>query len=299
MAKIPVGKTISYAYSFTFGNFLTVVGLAWFPLLLVGIGAYLALPPYFAGLQAMMATQDPTKLSSAGGYMLLFMIVMFMSFNMIYVAVARQALGLRTGPAFFYFSLDRAFWRLLGAYLLMFLIVMGVMIAGGIVFGVLAGILVATVGQGVAAGAAGVTGAVVLVGLTFFLMFRLLFFMAPVTVAEGHRVLRRSWTLSGGNFWRIFAVLLAIMVPLIIVEIVLEVVIFGFVSLGPLRPNASPQETIAFYQQIGAQLYGMLPFLAPVAIVLYAVVIGLLISASSFAYRALVPATEGVAAEFA
>jgi len=32
MTKIPVGKTIAYAYGFTFGHFLTVLGLAWVPL---------------------------------------------------------------------------------------------------------------------------------------------------------------------------------------------------------------------------------------------------------------------------
>ena len=56
MAKIPVAKTISYAYGFTFRNFLTVLGLAWFPLLISASSfAYRTLVPATEGVAAEFA----------------------------------------------------------------------------------------------------------------------------------------------------------------------------------------------------------------------------------------------------
>jgi hypothetical protein len=51
--------------------------------------------------------------------------------------------------------------------------------------------------------------------------------------------------------------------------------------------------------QMMAQLSGLLPLLVPIAIVFYAATIAMIVSASAFAYRSLVPAPEGTAAEFA
>src|SRR5215510_9262610 len=127
MTKIPVGKTIAYAYGFTFGNFLTVLGLSWVPLVIMSVVAYFTIPAYFEGLQTMLTTGDTGALLAGFGLMSLFFVVMLVSFIMVYVAIARQALGLRSGPAFFYFSLDAAFWRLLLGFLLSFLIIGGLM----------------------------------------------------------------------------------------------------------------------------------------------------------------------------
>ena len=297
MTKIPVGKTIAYAYGFTFGNFLTVLGLSWVPLAIMAVAAYFALPAYFEGLRAALATGDPTRVYSGFGSMFLFGIVALMGFIMIYVGVARQALGLRTGPALFYFSLDAAFWRLLGAYLLagllafsaMFLVAFGMTIAA-----------VAFLGQG--AGEAILVAALIPVMVflcLIYLFLRLMFFQAAVAVAEGERIVRRSWSLSKGNFWRIFAVLLAIVVPLFIVQFAVQIAFFSSLMIAPPPRDAGPEAAAAFMAQLGTQFAGLLPFLAPIAAIFYAAFIGLITSASAFAYRSLVPAAEGTAEAFA
>jgi hypothetical protein len=289
MTKIPVGKTLAYAYGFTFGNFLTVLGLCWVPLAITAAAAIVAFPTYVAGVQAMLTTGDPSGLVSGGGLMFLFFVVGFASFIMIYVAIARQALGLRSGPAFYYFSLDAAFWRLFLAYLLTIVIAIG----GGIVLAIVSGILTV-----VFAPLAAVVLIVALFGMVYA-MLRVTFLQAPIAVAEDRRVVQRSWSLGKGNFWRIFAILLGIMIPLAIVQIVVQMSFFSSLSIVLPPEDAGPAEQLAFLAQVQTEVMNLLPVLIPVAVVFYAVMIGMVVSASAYAYRALVPAPEGTAAEFA
>jgi hypothetical protein len=44
MAKIPVAQTLEHAYGFTFGHFLTVIGLTWVLFLIMTIGGYFFCP---------------------------------------------------------------------------------------------------------------------------------------------------------------------------------------------------------------------------------------------------------------
>jgi hypothetical protein len=294
MTKIPVGKTIAYAYGFTFGHFLTVLGLAWVPLALVAVGAYLTLPSYYSGMAAMATAGDVSAGASGLGLMFLFLLILFAGFVMIYVAIARQALGLRTGPAFFYFSLDAAFWRLLLAYLLTMLIAFGLAMVVAIVAGIAAVVFTALSTLVLSV----LMSLITLIGIVY-VMVRLTFLQPPIAVVEEHRVIRRAWELGKGNFWRMFAVLLGIMVPLMIVQFVIQITLFSSLAITPPPEDASPAEAAAFMAQMATEIVGVLPFLVPIAIVFYAAMIAMIVSASAFAYRSLVPAPEGTAAEFA
>jgi len=299
VAKIPVAQTLEHAYGFTFGRFLTVIGLTWVSFLILAIGCYFLLPPYFTAIQTMIQTRNPAALGAALGVIPLLVLLTFLCFNMIYVAIARQSLGSRTGTAWFYFSLDAAFWKLLGVYLLM-LLVFGAFAIGAVIVVTILSAAGGLLGQAGRAFVRGLAIVIMILGL-FYVMLRLMFFAVPVTVAEGRRILRRSWALSGGNFWRIFAVLLAIYIPFVIVEMILEGIVFASVAMNMPPPGAGPEQALAYMNQLGTQLYGLLPLLVPVVLVLYAILLSLLISSPTFAYRALVPASnpEGVAAEFA
>ena len=289
MTKIPVGKTIAYAYGFTFGNFLTVLGLSWLPLAIVGLGAYLTLPSYLSGMAAMMTAGDVNALASGVGLMVVFALIAFGGFIMIYVAIARQALGLRTGPAFFYFSLDAAFWRLLFAYFITMVIAFGLVLGVAIIIGLAAVVFAPLLA---------LVPLLALLSMVYALV-RLTFLQPALAVAEDRHVIRRSWELGKGNFWRIFAILLSIMVPLLIVQFIVQISLFSSLAIVPPPEDASPAEAAAFLAQMATQIVGVLPFLVPIAIVFYAALIAMIVSASAFAYRSLVPAPEGTAAEFA
>ena len=289
MTKIPVGKTIAYAYGFTFGNFLTVLGLSWAPLAIMAVVALFALPAYFNGMVAIVTTGDASAFFAAAGLMFVLFIAVFAGFIMIYVAIARQALGLRTGPAFFYFSLDAAFWRLLLAYLVTIVIALGL----GIALSIFTGIAVV-----VFAPLAILVPIAAVFGMVYGVL-RLTFLLPPIAVAEERQLISRSWALGKGNFWRMFAVLLAIVIPLAVVQGIVQASLFSSLAIVPPPDEAGPAEMAAFMAQMMAQLSGLLPLLVPVAIVFYAATIAMIVSASAFAYRSLVPAPEGTAAEFA
>lgn len=289
MTKIPVGKTIAYAYGFTFGNFLTVLGLSWAPLAIMAVVALFALPAYFNGMVAIVTTGDASAFFAAAGLMFVLFVAAFGGFIMIYVAIARQALGLRTGPAFFYFSLDAAFWRLLLAYLVTIVIAFALAIGLSILAGIAAVIFAPLA----------ILVPIVAVIAIIYGGLRLTFLMPPIAVAEERQVISRSWSLGKGNFWRMFAVILAIVIPLAIVQGVVQVSLFSSLILVPPPEDAGPAEMAAFMAQMMAQVSSLLPLLVPVYIVFYAATIALIISASAFAYRSLVPAPEGTAAEFA
>ena len=66
---------------------------------------------------------------------------------------------------------------------------------------------------------------------------RLIFFLPAVVVAEERIGLGRSWELGGGNFWRIFAVMFVVIVPVAIgLAIVQNAVVGPFMPL--MQPNA-------------------------------------------------------------
>ena len=289
MGKIPVGKTLAFAYSFTFGNFLTVLGLSWVPLVITAVVAFVTLPTYFAGMQAMVANGDPSGMVTGGGLMFLLNIVAFASFIMIYVAIARQALGLRSGPAYYYFSVDAAFWRLLLAYLLTIVIAIGGAIVIMIVFGILLVVFAPLAVVVIIAGFFGLA----------YVMLRLTFLQPALAVAEEKGIVGRAWSLGKGNFWRFVAVLLGITIPMVVLLGIIQVSLFSSLPIVAPPEDASAADQLAFMAQMGAQIVALLPFLLPIAILFYSAMIAMVVSASAFAYRSLVPAPEGAAAEFA
>jgi hypothetical protein len=83
------------------------------------------------------------------------------------------------------------------------------------------------------------------------------------------------------------------------VQFIIEVSFFSSLAIRPPPENASPAEAAAFMAQMATQVVGLLPVLLPIAAVFYAAMIAMIVSASAFAYRSLVPAPEGTAEEFA
>ena len=68
-----------------------------------------------------------------------------------------------------------------------------------------------------------------------FAVLRLGFLLTPVVVAENRISLRRPWELSRGNFWRIFAIALAIVIPLALLAFLLMLLVVGWAPFGELH----------------------------------------------------------------
>lgn len=269
MNKLPVGRTILDAYRFAFSQLGTVIGLIWFPMVLAALLDFL---PMLTGGDG--ATQDSAVAFESLAATLLALLL----YAIMYVAVVRQALGIRQGPAVFHFALGPLEFRVYGALLLLyFLLVTGVLVFASAEF---------------AGGAfAPIARAVAFLGIlaVIYCGIRLGFLMVPAVVIEGRMDLARIWGLSAGNFWRMVGVLLAIFVPVWLANMAAIFALMGREIAAALPPQGSTDPAV-FEKHIGAierVLVRHNPEIMFVGLILAPFTIGLLISASAFAYRSL------------
>jgi hypothetical protein len=281
MNKIPVWKTIRFAYAFTFGDIGTIIGLIWLPTLLIAVLQFL---PYALGTQA--AAEDPATAATASLANFAFFSASLILYAVNAVAVMQHALGLRKGGATVHFSLGASEWRMLGANLLCAVIV------GGILLAYLVGILLATsLAKGMTAPAT--IGAIlyIVVGIciAIYVSLRLVFLVVPVVVAEEKVDLARGWMLTSGNFWRVLAVILAVSLPVFAIQLVATIFIVGPDIFAPLP--ASQDAMAAALKLRMASLDKHMPELIGLFLILAPFNFGLTLGAEAAAYRAIVPPT--------
>lgn len=239
MNKLVAGPTIRAAYAFAFGQIGTIIGLTWLPMVLMAVLRFL---PYGLGDVDLSPERNPAAAGAAGLRGLLFALAGVLLYAMANVAVTRQALGLRKGPAVVHFALGVAELRVWAATLLLWAI-LGVLATGcALAMVIAAGAAAAAGGQG--AGAA--VGAIVLLAgaaLLLVALIRLSFLYVPVAVAENRVSFERAWTLTAGNFWRIAAVVFAVTLPVFVVVLAAVAVLMGpeLVALASVADKLTPE----------------------------------------------------------
>lgn len=286
MKKIPVGATIAHAYRFAFGDILTVLRSIWLPLA-VQLGLTIFLLRHFIPLLRAFEAKDPAAISLMGPLLLLYPIILILFFAQM-TTVMKVALGIKQEIPLIDFPFGKDMWRLLGAFIVAGLAIVAMLIAFALAAGVLSFLLSATgMGKPLLA---------ILVGLLFvigyggmiFVIFRFLFLLAPVNIAEQRLGIGRAWQLSQGNFWRSFLIVLAILLPMIVAE---YAVMFAAIGWPPMPHGEGPQAfearrlewNIATLQAMVTYWYIALPFFA----LLMVVYIGTICGAQAFAYRKL------------
>jgi hypothetical protein len=289
MTKLPMGSTIRHAYTFTFGELGTIIGLCWLPLVLIAILQFL---PYAFGGDPMGAPENATAQGRHGLENLVSSLVMILLYAIAYVPVTQQALGLRHGPAVVHFALGLPEFRVFGALLLFFLVIFAMAVGIGIL-GLVAGGVSAMTGKNPVAGLG--FALVILAAVVGFIyaIVRLGFLIVPVTVAENQVSLTRAWILTRGNFWRIFAILAAVLVPLYLLHLGGLVALVGPGLFAPLpsNPTLAEQVLASRFALVGKHIpeyIGLTLILAPFNI-------GLGIGAAASAYRALAPSSSASA----
>ena len=291
MGKIPVGKTIAYAYGFLFHHIGTVVGLTLIPALLYAAADYVN-HSYAAAYQAQVQAGDAQAIGLYLLLSLLTLLVILFSSSVAAVAVTEEALGLRGAKPFVSFRVGRAEWRMFLANLRYFLgaiVLIGLAILVSVIAFLLAGVSLqpgaAPPKLSIAVVLATVLSAAVF-AYAFVSLLRMTFLLPPSVVAEEKGGLKRSHELTKGNFWRIFAIVLALSLPIMMLAVAGELAILrAFVG-----PDLFNQDTIDnLPARIDEALKNrLLPWEVFVSI-LFIFIFGLLYSASAFAYRALVP----------
>lgn len=300
MNRIPVGATIAHGYRFAFGSSLKILQAAWIALLLQAVLSFLMMQR-MSGLMASLMARDPSAAGQFGPLLLIYPFIIILFFVQV-TAVTELALNPEKPGGRFNFPIGKPTWRMVGAFLLASLA-----IAAAILIFVIAAIALGFILKmaGPSKGAAAI--AVLMVSLAFlvgycgliYVVCRFYFLLAPVTMAEERIALARAWKLTKGNFWRIFLVVLAIFIPVIVAE---YAVIFSAIGLPPVLPHGTGAEAmralqeaklawnLAMFAAVQKYWYIALPFF----VVLVIFWLGTSCAAQVFAYRKLTE-DEGLA----
>jgi hypothetical protein len=293
MDTIPVGKSIGGAYGFLVGRFFTILGLSWLPAAIYGVGRL----AFFHNVipHILSAAQQGTHPSPVvPGMLLAFILFSLLMVAIIALPLNREALGLHGEPVLARLVVGAPELRLFAAYVRLDIILIALVVA--LVFGVIG------VAMGAKAAVAAwpqlggwpvlpivhIAVALIAVLIMLYVAFRLSFLIAPVAAAEDKARLKRAWELSAGNFWRIFAIILAIIVPVFIVMGVCEFALMGS-QLRALHVAANGHSDPSAVVSMAVAHAPALVALAAAAIV---IVNALFAGAAATAYRALVPAPE-------
>ncbi|HEY4113081.1 MAG TPA: hypothetical protein VGM17_03385 [Rhizomicrobium sp.] len=289
MNKLPVGRTIAFAYRFTFTHLGTIIGLVWIPLVLIAVLRFL---PYAFGGNPDAAPENLTEegrraLEAIGSTLLIALL-----YSMAYVPVIRQALGLREGPAMVHFALGPPEFRLFGAILLFALVLICMAFAMAIAGTLFGGLVNAAAGKPSLIAFVAALSIIIMFCAMLFIALRLGFLLVPVTVAEQQISLGRSWSLTRGNFWRILGVILATTLPILLVDLAIVVAIVGPQQFFAPFPVGDAQTMNAAMSQRLAPLGQHMPLYLGLRLIVEPFMIGLNLGACAAAYRALAPAAS-------
>jgi hypothetical protein len=290
--KIPFERTISGAYRFAFTNILSIVGIGWFPYLLLCLfvaGVIYQFGPQFQALFDMFgAKPDPAAVRTIMATIFPLEAILAPPFivisAMVTVGIMRKALGQHPGPVLIFFSLGSQVWRLIGSYFLLVLLGIGMVIVLG------GGIALAGFALDKFAKPAAVPVIVLLVIAAYlgcvYTVIRIYFFLPAVVVAENHIGIRRSWHLGRGNFWRIVGIFLIVTIPVGLAAQTIESAIFQMAGASLfLQPGASPAEVHQFFSALLDVLKKTWPYFAAVQLLHMVLVSGLMAGAVANAYR--------------
>jgi len=302
MDKIPVGATIGHAYSFAFKDFLKILGVMWVPFVIM-MAATLALGTQVTAFTNALTTKNFAAVSNVisvlGPAYILFLFLIVMQI----LGITELALGKRQGASpYFFFTLGKPLWRLIGAYLLVVLLLIAAILvfvfAAGILAAIFTGVTGVAKGAKPSGAAAGVLGlAVVIIVPIVYCAFiyglvRQTFFLTPVVVAEERLGLRRAWSLGRGNFWRMFVIILALLVPFVILEGVF-LIEFVWQGLPPTAAQgATPEQITAWSMNSATRMQHYWFVLYPIYLIVSVIFYGYACGAQAFAYRSLVPAEK-------
>jgi hypothetical protein len=282
MNKIPVLKTVAYAYAFTLANLGAIVGLIWIPMLIVTLIGFFAQSTYLDAAIHFQGTRNPADLAPGLVWMLLFVVTALLGSAMMMVPVLEQALGRRQGHSLAHFALGPPEWRMFGAYLTL----VGFVLVLVIGIGILGSAVLAAVGFAggkvvAAASIASLLATVVSIAM-FVVVVRLAFFIPAVSVIEEKVDIGRGWSLGSGNTLRMLGVALLAGIPVALIYFGLEVALFGPDSVMP-GDNRAP--TLEEMNRLRSQM----PLSHALGFLMAPLTVGLNAGVVAAAYRAIIP----------
>jgi hypothetical protein len=300
MSKIPVGATIAHAYRFAFGRFVDIFLATWAASVLQAALSILLMRQIGTLMQGILA-RDPSVVGQFGPLLLLYPLAIFLLFVQV-TAVMELALGLLPGRRLFHFPAGKPVWRMIGAFVFALIVIIGLILCGVLAIAALGFVLRTALASLAPPMAKGIIAICILLSFLvgycalIYAMTRLTFLIPPAVIANRRIDLVTGWKLTRGNFWRIFLVLLAILVPFFIVEYGALFLAGGMPPLLPKSMSAEGQQ--AFQQAKAAWQLALIAKMSaawyitvPVTMVLTMLFLGLFSGAQAFAWRALTGST--------
>jgi hypothetical protein len=284
---LSVGPAIRFAFGFAFGQLGTIIGLIWAPMVAIAVLTFL--PHVLDGGGEALPEQSRAAASAAMLRDLVFWLTGMVFSSCVTVAVTRQALGLRSGPAIFHFSIGLAELRVTGATMLLRLIAFALAI--GIMLAMVAAALIAGANEVAAVAAAATVGIAGGLGLLYVLT-QLGFLLVAVTVAEQRLSLERVWTLARGNFWRITSVLFVVTLPPLLILLGAIVALTGR-ELYALTPILDKLTLEILTQRIQTILESHLATIIGLQLIMAPFTLGLFLGAAAYTYKDLADGTPG------
>jgi hypothetical protein len=257
MNSVPVGDTILRAWGFAGRRILPLLGAAWLTTTFYGV----ALAYLLAKLSNTMLVWPRPDAGSFDNFALfyLFCIVVVTALANAVMAVPMSREALEPGGEWksAYFSVAFREWLLFANLLLLYVVIIAVVSA--LVFGGNVGIAVSTPMIGNDGIWRGINWppimegalAAVAIGAGLFLATRFGFFLSTIAVADAPTRLLQAWVFSRGNFWRLLAVGLGLILPLVAVGLLVEWAMFGLEFRAAVTALfSSPHDKLPLFEMI-------------------------------------------------
>ena len=277
LPQVSVSKALEFAFSFSFRNGAAIIARIALPALARWMIFYFSLYLYLTELIRYLHNPSDRAASLVLGLATAGLLISLFLHSIIVAAVTALAMGLEDG-GWKYFHARRREWRLYAANLRLLLVV-GIWIAaiGGLQFSA-------------NESSSGFNFAIVLYPLTLgglaFLGIRIWFLTAPASLARTQgKILRRSWELSAGHFWRIAAILVPLLLLGGVVEATGELILRAGAKFPPLPTSGLLIDYALFYRSI-------LPGVLAASSIGYLISIVLLTTARVSIYRQLTDQTN-------
>jgi hypothetical protein len=278
MRRIDVVATIRDAYVFAISHLGGVIGLIWVPMVLATIMGFFSLQRYYNDFIDAMAGNNVAALGPAMLMMLGYLVAALLLYAVMFVAVVQMALGARAAPAIGHFAFGNLEWRMFRALFAFIGWILVLVIPAFVV----ADAVFAVAGTRLPQSAGPAFMLLIFYGVVLLAMPRLFLLLPTIAVAETAPVLRRAWMLSGGNFWRLLAVLLAVFGPILLCFTGLELVLAGHAPAQAVAGNEQVQLLAAIMRA-----RDVLPWISGLGFLVSPLVVGLLAGASVSVWRAL------------
>ena len=256
-----------------------MIGLVWVPMVLLTIAKYFTLYRLFNSLIDSLAGGNPAQAAPALLMALAYLVAALLLYAMMFVAAMQLALGTQAAaPAIAHFAFGPLEWRMFRAFFAL----------AGLAF--MIGLTAVFAVSALSAQVAGLKSnqmlagnitllAVICVGVT--IMARLLLPLPAIVMHETGPAVRRAWIMTAGNFLPLFGILLAIVLPVLLVQVSVE----AFLSAKNTPAAGATQQMQMMSALLNARQ--MLPWACGLSFLVSPILIGLFASASASIWRAL------------